>query len=217
MYERVPITGIRESHRLVEGPRTVVMPILIACLLAGLIVFYFQGEPRVGGDLADAEKPAITPATEAVPAINTPNLVSAPLVTPTNATRELPIISRPDVPEKEFTPWMSPLALDTYLRQKNRGYQGNFWSRGNWIRAIEGRWTQGSREVRIALGVMAVPGQIEWAYRINLTEIAFAEELARKGNEGYTLAQSQAYRHPDGNKRYQAVWQKDNPKRTARR
>lgn len=217
MYERVPITGIRESHRIVEGPRTLVMPLLITCLLAGLVVFYFQGEPRPRDVTVESAAPATIPAREAVPPTNTPNLVSVPLATPTTAPRELPLLARADVNENEFTPWMSPLALDTYLRQKNRGHQGNFWARGNWIRAIEGRWHQGNREVRIALGVMAVPGQVEWAYRINLTEIAFAEELARKGTEGYALAQSQAYRHPDGTKRYQAVWQRDNPKRGSRR
>lgn len=211
MYERVPVTGIRESYRVVEGPRTVVMPLIMGALMAGLIVFYFKGK----SDPVPAAEVTIV-STEAATTPDTgdaPNLVSVPIATPTAPARDLPVLTRADVGEKDFTSWMSPLALETYLRQKNRGYQGNFWSRGNWIRAIEGRWHEGAREVRIALGTMAVPGQIEWAYRIDMTEIAFAEELARKGNEGYSLAQSQAHRHPDGTKRYQAVWQKDNVKR----
>ncbi len=216
MYERVPITGIRESHRFVEGPRTVVMPLLITTLLAGLIGFYFHGEPRSPISMASAALPDSQAAEAKAPTTSAPNQVSVPLAAPNAPQRDLPIVARADVPEKDFTSWMSPQALDSYLRQKNRGYQGNFWSRGNWIRAIEGRWHEGTREIRIALGTMTERGRIEWAYRINLTEIAFAEELARKGNEGFILAQSQAYRHPDGTKRYQAVWQKEDPKQAAR-
>src|SRR5690606_23356282 len=118
-----------------------------------------------------------------------------------------PLLASPAVSEKDFTPWMSPLALDTYLRQKNRGQRGSLWSRGNWIRAIEGRWHEGGREFRIVLGTMARPGEIGWQYRLDLTGTAFAEESARLGSEGFTLIQSQAYRHPDSSLRYQAVWQ----------
>ena len=103
---------------------------------------------------------------------------------------------------------MSSLALGTYIRQKNRGYQGSFWSRGNWIRAIEGRWHEGSHEFRISLGTMSHPGEVQWQYRLDLTKIAFGEELARMSDKGYKLTQSQAYRHPDGTPRYQAVWQR---------
>lgn len=208
MYERVPITGIRESLRIVEGPRTIIMPVLILAILTGLIVFYFRSEPRleVGSDESAVATAAAPAARAETP--NTPNLVSVPVAAPAAPVRELPIVTRAEIKEKEFTSWMSPLALDTYLRQKNRGYRGNYWSQGNWIRAIEGRWREGAQEFRIALGTMGKRGEIEWGYRINMTDITFAEELAHKGNDGYTLAQSQAFRHPDGKKRYQAVWQR---------
>jgi hypothetical protein len=191
------------------------MPVLILALLAGLAAFYFKGMPRPV-DPAEPQVAAATPAPTTSPDAGAPDPpAAAENHAPAPATP--PIVARNDLSESDFTPWMSSLALDTYLRQKNRGYQGSYWARGHWIRAIEGRWHEGAREFRIALGEMERPGEVQWHYRVDLTKIAFSEELARMSAKEFQLAQSQAYRHPDGSMRYQAVWQREGDAPVAKR
>ncbi len=191
------------------------MPVLILALLAGLAAFYFQGMPGrtdpAKPQVAAVATAATTPPDAATPAPTKVVENNAP------APETRPIVNRTDLSESDFTPWMSSLALDTYLRQKNRGYQGSYWARGNWIRAIEGRWHENAHEFRIALGTMERPGEVRWHYRVDLTGIAFAEELARMSAKEFQLAQSQAYRHPDGSMRYQAVWQREGDAPVAKR
>jgi hypothetical protein len=195
------------------------MPFLILSLLAALAVFYFKGKEDPTLDRhAVAALPTPAAVEPLVPsAITSTELVSLPSPGSEVETDQPPILSRTDVSEKDFTPWMSSLALETYFRQKNRGYQGSFWGRGNWIRAIEGRWHEGAKEYRIALGLMDRPGELQWQYRLDMTEISFAEELAKASGKGFNLAQSQAYRHPDGTRRYQAVWQQTAEAKVAKR
>lgn len=182
------------------------MPLLIATLLGGMVWFYFKND-SLRKNPATSESPPATPpeivSTEAPGQVPVPEAsqVTTPAVAP------LPLVTRSDLREADFTPWMSSLALETYIRQKNRGHRDSFWSRGNWIRGIECRWHEGAREVRIALGTMSRPGQIDWQYRLDMTGITYTEELGRWKEKGYSLVQSQAYRHPDGSRRYQAVWQ----------
>jgi hypothetical protein len=64
---------------------------------------------------------------------------------------------------------------------------------------------------------MERPGEVQWHYRVDLTGIAFAEELVRMSAKEFRLAQSQAYRHPDGSMRYQAVWQREGDAPVAKR
>jgi len=189
------------------------MPALIAAVVAAMVLFYFKSKPapvEAATVLVEESISTATPPEAKAPA-------APPLIPPSETNRTLPLLARADVSDTDFTPWMSSLALDTYIRQKNRGYQGSFWSRGNWIRSIEGRWIGGGHEFRIALGTMARPGEIQWIYRLDLTELAFADELDRLGDDGFDLAQSQAYRHPDGSKRYQAVWQREETAKVAGR
>jgi len=195
------------------------MPLLILALLAALGVFYFKGKEDPTIDRRSmAEAPSQVVAEPVAPTAKaSTELVSLPAATPAREHREPPIVTRDDVAEKDYTPWMSSLALETYFRQKNRGYKGSFWARGNWIRAIEGRWHEGTREYRIALGTMNRPGEIQWQYRLDMTEISFAEELAKLAEKDFVLVQSQAYRFADGTKRYQAVWQQSAKANVAKR
>lgn len=199
------------------------MPLLILAVLAGIAAFYFKGRPTPYEWIAPELPPRaeVTGAPEALPPPSPATVASdarTPAPTPPGVSATTPpIVARAGLRESDFTPWMSSLALDTYLRQKNRGERGSYWARGHWIRAIEGRWHEGAREYRIALGVMVRPGEIQWHYRIDLTEIAFAEELARMSAREFQLAQSQACRHPDGSMRYQAVWQREGDAPVAKR
>ncbi len=212
------------------------MPLLIGGLLVGLAVFHHKSRQAPGKDGAGGAQAALSPLSDAperspelapapAPQAGTPPPVipEAPSTAPTSpasaqpprpqATSESPATATPLPPlaESDFTPWMSPLALDTYLRQKGRGQPEGFWAQGYWIRAIEGRWNGGEREFRVALATRQNAGLPDWNYRIDLTQSAFAEAFHHFAEEGYELIHHQAYRHPDGTLRYQAVWKRSSP------
>ena len=215
MYERYPISGIKQSYRPVPGTKTVVMPLVIAALGVGMVVFYFKGEGPEKTTTASPPAPTVTsrlPETTILPdpikAISIePGTKTAAM--PPAAEKFLPIVTNEGVAENDFTLWMSPLALDTFIRQRNRGFEKTYWERGHWIKAVEGRWGDGAHEFRIAIAKMPDEARLHWYYRIDQTEREFSETLQRLEKEGYSLAQSQDYDHPDGTKRYQGVWQKE--------
>ena len=216
MYEKYPISGITESYRHVQGTKTVIMPLLITALLIGLVIFYFKGEPPVAmtagtqreAPSAASTLPSVTAATVPVPAQAGAETISFDLSIPPGLS-SLPLVAHKEVSEPDFTPWLSPLALDTYLRHKNRGFKQSIWDRGHWIEAIEGRWSEERHEFRIAFDTIPDRERFQWYYRIDQTSEEYRDTLHRLRREGYTLVQSQAYERPDKSKRYQGVWQRE--------
>lgn len=218
------------------------MPLLIAALVVGWLTFFFKGEPPshltvpdiseripneldLGPMLSDgtADEPSerrkeMGAGQESKTAKILPPVPEGDTTEFSPATgfprNELPLVSNDGVSESDFTPWMSPLALDTYIRQKNRGHTQSFWARGNWIVAIEGRWQFGRHEFRIVHDTIPDRARFEWYYRIDQTESEYRETLSRLRREGYRLVQSQAYERPDKTKRYQAVWHREIPAKT---
>jgi len=204
-----PIFGLNESYRPMPENRTVVMPLLIAAVAAALVAFYVRTRPGSGtkevaeiapvASVVTGESSIGAPGSAAGPS-QPPAVVSAPAV---------PILKPAELAGSDFTPWMSPLALDTYIRAKNRGNRGNFWEQGHWIRAVEGRWHGDSHEFRIAIGTFAEGERFRWYYRIDMAEAEFVETRGRLEAEGYRLFQSHSYSRPDRTKRFQAVWRKE--------
>ena len=219
MHERYPISGIKQSYRPVPGTKTVVIPVLIGALGIGMLAFYFTGKPSVEVTPATAlaTAPVQTVATPLPEKAIFPEPVKTPGIEGTTASatvplaveKTLPLVARGGVADRDFTPWMSPLVIDTFIRQRNRGFTKTYWERGHWIKAIEGRWENGAHEFRIAIDSEPDPERPQWYYRIDQTETEFSETLDRLQREGYTLAQSHAYDRPDGTKRYQGVWQRE--------
>ena len=169
------------------------IPALIAILGISLVVFFIKTQPLetppekgITGNLPEPEKPAVM--LRAIPLEE-----DEPFKTTMVTDPGLPLVRRDGIVESDFTQWMSPLALDTYIRQKNRGFSQTFWERGHWIKAVEGRWSNRAHEFRIALSSNPEPDRIQWYYRIDQTEAEFAESIGRLENDGYTLAQSHAY------------------------
>lgn len=220
VYERYPISGIKQSYRPHSGTRTVVIPVLITALGIGMVIFYFKGKPplvkaatvETPGIAVKLETPGIAAKTGPLPISPVgaePGAKTTVLPESKSAGVSLPLLTRTDIADSDFTLWMSPLALDTYIRQKNRGFEQTFWERGHWIKAVEGRWEKGGHEFRIAFAANPDPDRLQWYYRIDQTESEFSEALRRFQNDGYTLVQSHAYDHPDGTKRFQGVWQRE--------
>lgn len=228
MYERYPISGIKESYSHVQGTKTVVMPVLIAALLVALVAFYFTGEPPaplVAQQSPEAPPTALnlTPALPGTGSVETASFVlpapapetPAELPAPALPANGLPLVSNEAVSEPDLTPWMSPLSLDTYIRQKNRGFRESFWDRGHWIEAIEGRWHEGRRQFRIAFDTIPDRERFQWYCRIDQTEAEYRDTLSRLRREGYTLVQGQVYERPDKTKRYQGVRHREIPEKPA--
>ncbi len=218
MRDRYPISGIKQSYRVTPERRTVIIPIAITLLLGGLIAFFFFGKtpPEMipeeivsGVEIGAGDNPGAKVGNERE--IEAPSLAArselevSPLLeeqagTP-SATRSSSLTL--------FTRWMSPLALDSYIRQKNAGFEQTFWKRGHWITAVEGRWEDGTHEFRIAYERIPNPSSWQWQYRANQTPEEFHKNAFELRSKGFALVQSQSFDHPDRQKRYQAVWQKE--------
>lgn len=231
MYEKYPISGIKQTYRRQNEVRTVAMPLLIGILLLGLALFFFKSKPTA----PEGEEPIVSNVEE--------NTVPAPEDAPekdlgTDETEEksdsqiqaLPVesvpvssihskgesslvaLSQPKAPA--FTEWMSPSDLDFFIRSQNEGHEQSFWQRGHWITAVEGRWESENHEFRISYEKMPSPDSWEWQYRVDQSKDEFVENIQSYSSNGFTLVQSNSYQRPDGSQRFQAVWKRDTSSQT---
>jgi hypothetical protein len=85
---------------------------------------------------------------------------------------------------------------------------------GTWFTAVEGRWRNGSWQMRIREEPVPKDKKFSWTWSYNITESAFFARLGELSAKGFTLVQCQFYSWPEGTKMYQAVWQKiEHPQR----
>lgn len=220
------------------------MPLLIAALLGGMVLFFFQSDPERMAEKAAAEREslatgneelpdaedlpsealeAVSPSTEdpspgetssSKPGFSSVASPSAGSLSDRVEDENIPAESGIEHRELDarvglFTPWLSPLALDSYMRAKDQGHEVGFWERGHWITTIEGRWKDGSHEFRIRYDAAPDHPGWRWRYKINLPPDEFLEEHAEMRKKGFRLVQSQSFLHPDQRRRYQAVWESD--------
>lgn len=179
------------------------MPILIVLVLGGLVTFFLLSRPGKTLDRITSRAPEEEPALRAVPVAEAPAPDPSNPESPAKGASRIPLHSSAG----SFTPWMTPVALDTYIRQLNGPHEESFWKRGHWICAVEGRWREGGHEFRIVYEKM--PGDAwAWRYRANRTRRAFLAEDLRLRTEGFRLVQEQAFLHPDGSERVQGVWRR---------
>ncbi|MDF1825502.1 MAG: hypothetical protein P1U68_12720 [Verrucomicrobiales bacterium] len=204
------------------------MPILIGALFIAMVTFFIRTKPAeepphqevvshteeppsLSGD--SAAKPEIVepaPEKDAGDAI-IPAKTESDSTKPQDSNRGINTVSAPIEATGSFTAWMTPLALDTYIRQKNRGYSESFWQRGHWITAIEGRWANGSREFRISLDKIPDLNRWQWQYRVNQSADEFVNTSREFADQGFELVQTQTFSEPDGDTKFQAVWQRKVP------
>lgn len=202
MMERLPVSGIKQSYRHTRETRTVVMPVFIALVMGGLAAFYFYGKPETALDAAPVQLVA-----EPIPVEELPSTEEASAETGSEAIVEPPAPADPTASFKGYTPWMSPLALDTYIRHRNGEQEKSFWERGHWISSVEGRWKDGAHEFRIAISETPKIPQWRWQYRIDQTPDEFLASNQEMRSNGFRLLHVQSYDHPDQRRRYQAVWE----------
>lgn len=195
-------------------------------ILAFMVLFYVSGDPT---ERIEEETVIVaTPVREVIEVNSGESTTEATLeaISPPPAEEEATVeevnAPEPDPAENEllktaetvaepikkkgFTPWMEPLALDTYIRAKSTGSGKTFWESGHWITAVEGRWNNGTREFRIAYDEIPEIETWQWRYKVNQSQKEFATSVTEMVDQGYTLVQTQTFRQPDGEHRYQGVW-----------
>lgn len=201
------------------------MPVLIGLLLFAIVAFFIKSKPEeerepqemasvaeeeISVSVESAESEAAEETTEGdAPEADISEPKTSEPAPSQDATRGVRTVSAPVESTGSFTAWMTPLALDTYIRQKNKGYSESFWKRGHWITAVEGRWANGSQEFRIALDKIPNLNRWQWQYRVNQSSEEFVNTSKEFAEQGFTLVQTQTFAEPDGDTKFQAVWQRE--------
>ncbi|MDA7921631.1 hypothetical protein N9Z18_00570 [Verrucomicrobiales bacterium] len=126
----------------------------MTAIVAAMVVFFVKGKPA---DPAEEETVIVsTPARESLDKNTTDVKVDLMPMPPVESDFKNEEVVTPDIEatedelpktanvvepmkEKGFTPWMHPLALDTYIRAKSSGNGKSFWESGHWITSVEGR------------------------------------------------------------------------------
>jgi hypothetical protein len=199
------------------------MPMLITALLGGMAAFYFYGKPR-----SDEEASLVAKNTKELTTVeetleSTPETEPAPHpsdgptfpTSPAEAAKATPEINPPTAGMGDFTPWMSPAELDSYIKKQNEGHSTSFWRRGHWITAVEGRWNGEDHEFRIAYDRTPQSPEWQWQYRVNQTPEEFLENTKDLRARGFRIVQVQSFDHPDSRRRYQTVWERTRDLETA--
>lgn len=198
------------------------MPMLIVFLIAAMAIFFVKSKPTESAkpqEMVSVKEEVLSPESEAPSGVKdfdpssdiegTESEVEVDVTPNEEAAQGINTVSAPPESTGEFTAWMSPLALDTYIRLKNEGYSESFWQRGHWITAVEGRWANGSHEFRIALDRVPDLNRWQWQYRVNQSTSDFANASKNFAERGFQLVQTQTFTDPDGTTKIQAVWQRD--------
>ncbi len=111
-----------------------------------------------------------------------------------------------------FTSWMSRPDLDHFLSQFDTvppGGHPNYWDKGHWIEAVEGRWHEGTAQYRLRYGPVPRPNKgIWWYWYINQPQGTFTQRTNKLGDDGFVLLDPNSCVWPDGTRRYQGVWHK---------
>lgn len=217
MHDKYLIPGIKQSYRRGPGRQTIVIPVLMGATMLGIIAFFFWTEPVVEFDPASIPEIVVEEGPVAA-------MPEKPSIAEFFITKEAPAAARVaeeepveipqptrtvEIDEQKFTPWLSPEQLDQHIRKKNEGFDESFWERGHWIKAVEGRWAEGNHQFRIAYEPIPNPDTWQWQYRVNQTQRSFAASIREMSERGFQLFQTQSYLRPDGERRFQGVWQRE--------
>lgn len=113
-------------------------------------------------------------------------------------------------PGKDFTPWMSLSDLNAYLEELDGDKPGgkNYWDRGNWIDAMEGRWEAGIPQYRIRYSAVPPRRAYWWLWYFNQDRKSFDTQVHKLADEGFALVHFNSYVRPGGEERFQGVWHK---------
>jgi hypothetical protein len=84
----------------------------------------------------------------------------------------------------------------------------NYWDRGNWINAVEGRWEAGIPQYRLTHSAVPEHRDYWWYWYFNQDRESFDRMVHRMADEGFTLVQFNSFVRTGGSERFQGVWHK---------
>lgn len=109
-----------------------------------------------------------------------------------------------------FSPWMTyremSALLDPLEAKDETGK--NFWAKGHWITAVEGRWSDGRPQFRVKVGQTPRGRTHAWYWWFNQDQASYNKHLHRLSDQGFTLVSHNTFTWPDGTVRYSGVWHK---------
>jgi hypothetical protein len=114
---------------------------------------------------------------------------------------------------KGFTPWMTGAELNKFCAGFDTtppGGHPNFWDKGHWIDAVEGRWHEGVPQYRLKYSDSPHgSGRYLWWYRYyNMDQQSYSRLVHELADQGFTLLDPNSFLRPDDSRRYQGVWHK---------
>jgi hypothetical protein len=119
---------------------------------------------------------------------------------------------------KDFTPWMSLAELNHWQQQFDTtppGGHPNYWDKGHWMNAVEGRWHEGIPQYRVRYGPVPDGYDGAWYWYINQDQASFSSHVHELADAGFVLMDPNSFLRPDDTRRYQGVWHKLFKKKTA--
>jgi hypothetical protein len=111
----------------------------------------------------------------------------------------------------EFTPWMSLSEMNAFFEslEDNTPPGGkNYWDRGHWLNAVEGRWEAGIPQYRLSYGAVPESRAHWWFWYLNQDRESFDRLVHDLADDGCVLVQFNSYIRPGGSERFQGVWHK---------
>lgn len=109
---------------------------------------------------------------------------------------------------RKFTPWMTYAEMRDFLAPldaKDADHK-NYWDRGHWLTAVEGRWTDGVPQFRLKRGEVPAGKKTAWYWWYNQSPEDFHRHLHELSDQGFTLVHQNKFVWPDGTFRYSGVW-----------
>jgi tetratricopeptide (TPR) repeat protein len=99
--------------------------------------------------------------------------------------------------------WMSGSKMDTYLQNFDSNRNGTNY----WLDAVEGRWNEGEAQYRLRHSQVPDGWGYLWYWWFNQNEVSFKKRLEDMKRQGITLVYRQEFKLPNGETRFQGVWQ----------
>lgn len=113
--------------------------------------------------------------------------------------------------DDDWTPWMDMAQMGAFMAALDGDKPGgkNYWDRGHWITAVEGRWQDGKPEHRIRYAPTPKGKKaVTWYWWLNANQEEWAGHVEKYADSGFTLNHFSSYQRPDGRTIYDGVWHK---------
>lgn len=109
-----------------------------------------------------------------------------------------------------FSPWMTYREMDAFLQPlEAKDETGkNFWAKGHWVTAVEGRWAEGRPQFRVKIGPVPSNRKHAWYWWFNQDQTSYNKHIHRLSDQGFVLVSHNTFTWPDGTVRYSGVWHK---------